>query len=54
MIPVESMGYFNIKGLMELIPIGLRMLLKLKIPPIFHKSIDDVKDVKRIFKELDQ
>jgi len=54
MIPVESMGYFNIKGLMELIPIGLRMLLKRKIPPIIHKSIEDVKDVKRIFKELGQ
>ncbi len=54
MIPVESMGYFNFKGLIELIPIGLRMLLKRKIPPIIHKSIDDVQDVKRIFKELDQ
>jgi len=53
-IPVESVGYFNIKGLIELIPIGLRMLLKRKIPPIIHKSIDDVQDVKRIFKELDQ
>ena len=54
MIPVESMGYFNFKGLIDLIPIGLRMLLKLKIPPIIHKSIEDVEDVKRIFKELDQ
>ena len=53
-IPIESIGIFNIKGLMDLIPIGLRMLLKWKIPPIIHKSIDDVKDVKRIFKELDQ
>ncbi|GJL80027.1 MAG: succinate dehydrogenase iron-sulfur subunit [Nitrospinaceae bacterium] len=53
-IPVESVGIFNIKGLMDLIPIGIRMLLKRKIPPIFHKSIDDVKDVKRIFKELGQ
>ena len=51
-IPIESVGYFNIKGLLELVPVGLRMLLKLKIPPIFHKPIDDAKDVKRIFEEF--
>jgi succinate dehydrogenase / fumarate reductase iron-sulfur subunit len=51
-IPIESMGYFNIKGLLDLVPIGLRMLLKMKIPPIIHKSVDDVKDVRRIFEEL--
>ncbi|PIQ96576.1 MAG: succinate dehydrogenase [Nitrospinae bacterium CG11_big_fil_rev_8_21_14_0_20_56_8] len=53
-LPVESMGYFNVKGILELVPVGLRMLLKRKIPPIIHKSIDQVDDVKRIFKELDQ
>ena len=51
-IPVESMGYFNIKGLFELLPVGLRMLLKGKVPPIFHRSVDDVKDVRRIFREF--
>ena len=53
-LPVESMGFFNIMGLLDLVPIGLRMLLKGKIPPIIHKSIEDVKDVKRIFKDLKQ
>jgi succinate dehydrogenase / fumarate reductase iron-sulfur subunit len=51
-IPVESMGYFNIKGLFELLPVGLRMLLKGKVPPIIHRSVDDVKDVRRIFREF--
>ncbi|MDH5763605.1 MAG: succinate dehydrogenase iron-sulfur subunit [Nitrospinota bacterium] len=51
-IPIESMGYFNIKGLLDLLPVGLRMLLKMKIPPIIHKPIDDVKDVQRIFEEF--
>ncbi len=51
-IPVESVGYFNLKGLFELLPVGLRMLFKGKIPPIIHKSIDDVKDVRRIFREF--
>jgi succinate dehydrogenase / fumarate reductase iron-sulfur subunit len=51
-LPVESVGFFNIKDLLGLIPIGLRMLLKGKMPPIIHKPIDDVDDVKRIYKEL--
>ena len=53
-IPVESMGFFNIPGLLSLIPVGLRMLLKGKVPPVIHHSIEEVDDVKRIFKELDQ
>lgn len=51
-LPVESVGYFNVKGLMDLLPVGLRMVLKGKVPPLIHKSIDDHKDVKRIFEEL--
>ena len=53
-IPVESMGIFNIPGLLSLLPIGVRMFLKGKIPPIIHHSIEEVDDVKRIFKELDK
>jgi succinate dehydrogenase / fumarate reductase iron-sulfur subunit len=53
-LPLLSKGIFNIKGLLELVPIGIRMLLKGKIPPIIHKSVDDVQDVKRIFKKLNQ
>ncbi|TDJ59147.1 MAG: succinate dehydrogenase iron-sulfur subunit [Nitrospina sp.] len=51
-LPVESIGYFNFKGLFDLLPVGLRMLFKGKIPPLIHKSCEDVKDVKRIFEEL--
>jgi succinate dehydrogenase / fumarate reductase iron-sulfur subunit len=53
-LPVLSKGIFNIKGLLELVPIGIRMLLKGKIPPIIHKSVDGLDDVKRIFKKLNQ
>ena len=45
------MGYFNIKGLLSLVPAGFRMLLKRKLPPIIHKSVDEVEDVKRIARE---
>jgi succinate dehydrogenase / fumarate reductase iron-sulfur subunit len=53
-IPVESVGFFNAKGLFDLLPVGLRMLFKGKNPPILHKSIDDVDDVKRIYRELNE
>ena len=53
-LPVESVGLFNIKGLLSLIPVGLRMFLKGKVPPIIHKSIDEVEDVKRIYRELNE
>ena len=51
-LPLESMGFFNIRGLLELIPVGIRMLLKGKVPPIIHRSIKESEDVKRIYKEL--
>lgn len=51
-IPIKSMGIFNIPGLLSLIPIGIRMFLKGKNPPIIHKHIDEMDDVKRIFKRL--
>ena len=53
-IPIESMGYFNFIGMLDLLPVGLRMLLKMKLPPLIHKSIDDVHDVRRIFEEYDE
>ena len=53
-LPVESVGYLNIKGLLDLLPIGLRMFFKGKNPPILHKSIEGMDDVKRIFRELDE
>ena len=49
-----SVGFFNFKGLFDLLPVGLRMFFKGKNPPILHKSIDEVEDVKRIYMELDE
>jgi len=48
------MGFFNIPGLLSVLPVGIRMFFKGKVPPIIHHSIDEMDDVKRIFKELDQ
>jgi hypothetical protein len=46
------MGIFNIPGLMSLIPIGIRMIMRRKNPSIIHRSIDEVEDIRRICKRL--
>ena len=51
-LPIKSMGLSNIPGLMSLIPIGIRMAMRRKIPPLIHRSIDEVEDIRRIFKKL--
>ncbi|MBI4377948.1 MAG: succinate dehydrogenase/fumarate reductase iron-sulfur subunit [Nitrospinae bacterium] len=51
-LPIKSIGIFNIPGLLSLIPVGIRMFLKGKNPPIIHKHIDEMDDVKRIFKRF--
>ncbi len=52
MLPVKSVGIFNILGLLSLIPVGIRMFLRGKNPPLIHKHIDEMDDVKRIFKRF--
>ncbi|MBI5184000.1 MAG: succinate dehydrogenase iron-sulfur subunit [Nitrospinae bacterium] len=51
-LPIRSMGIFNIPGLMSLIPIGIRMIMRRKNPSIIHRSIDEVEDIRRIVEEL--
>jgi succinate dehydrogenase / fumarate reductase iron-sulfur subunit len=53
-LPVMSMGLTNIPGLLELLPIGIRMFLKGKNPPLIHHSIDEVEDVQRICKLIEE
>ena len=49
-LPVKSMGLTNIKGLLSIMPVGLRMLMRGKNPPIFHHPIEEMDNVKKIFK----
>ncbi|MBI5186914.1 MAG: succinate dehydrogenase iron-sulfur subunit [Nitrospinae bacterium] len=51
-LPVKSMGFFNIKGLLEILPVGIRMLIRGKNPPLIHHSIEDMDQVKKIFREF--
>ncbi|MBI4665305.1 MAG: succinate dehydrogenase iron-sulfur subunit [Nitrospinae bacterium] len=48
-VPVRSVGFFNIMGLLELLPVGLRMFIRRKNPPIIPHGIDNRKEVRKIF-----
>jgi succinate dehydrogenase / fumarate reductase iron-sulfur subunit len=51
-LPVASVGFANLPGLLGLIPVGIRMFLRGKNPPLIHHAIKELDDVKRIFKKL--
>ncbi|VAX16451.1 Succinate dehydrogenase iron-sulfur protein [hydrothermal vent metagenome] len=51
--PVLSKGLFNIAGHMENMPVGIRMLLRGKLPPIFHHSIEKLDEVRKIFSKYE-
>ncbi len=53
-LPVKSVGMFNLPGLMEITPVGIRMVLKGKNPPIIHHSIEKMPEVKKIFKDFEE
>lgn len=53
-IPVASMGLTNIPGLLSLLPVGIRMFMKGKNPPLIHHPMEELDDVKRIFKKLNK
>ena len=53
-LPIKTFGIFNIKEMIKLIPIGIRAQLNGKRPPIFHKNIPGVENVKRIFSKVEE
>ncbi len=48
-----TIGRFNIKGLLKVAPLGLRMASKGKLPPPFLKPIPKVDEVRTIFDALE-
>ena len=51
-IPVRSVGFFNISGLLEILPVGLRMFMRGKQPPMLPHTIKKMKEVRNIFKRF--
>ena len=52
-LPIKTVGIFNIPKLLGMAPVGLRALLRGKLPPIFHRPLPGVQNVRRIFKRME-
>ena len=53
-LPIKTFGMFNVKEMLKLMPVGIRAQLAGKRPPIFHKSIPGVENVRRLFERVDK
>jgi succinate dehydrogenase / fumarate reductase iron-sulfur subunit len=53
-LPLRSAGFFNIPGLISMMPVGIRMILRGKNPPIIPHSIDKVDEVKKTFARFEE
>ncbi len=51
---VKSHGITNVKEMAKLVPVGLRSLRAGKVPPLIHKSLPGVENVRRIFEQVEQ
>jgi succinate dehydrogenase / fumarate reductase iron-sulfur subunit len=51
-LPLEAVG-FNPAKLIEMAPLGLKMLAKGKMMPTPHASVENVEDIRRIYREVE-
>ena len=52
-LPIKTVGMFNLPAMLNFAPVGLRALTKGKMPPIVHKMLLNVENVRRIFRRLE-
>ena len=50
----KSLGMTNIQGLLNYAPVALQALTHGKMPPLIHKKIDGVENVRRLFEKVDE
>jgi succinate dehydrogenase / fumarate reductase iron-sulfur subunit len=53
-LPVKTVGMFNLPALISFLPIGLRAMTHGKLPPLIHKSVENVQNVRRLFSKVSQ
>ena len=53
-LPARSVGFLNLPGLLSLVPIGLRMIMRGKNPPLIPHSIEKADEVKRTFARFEE
>jgi succinate dehydrogenase / fumarate reductase iron-sulfur subunit len=51
-LPVQTVGMTNIGALMGFVPVGWRALTHGKLPPLVHKNVEDVDNIRRLFRKL--
>ena len=52
-LPIKSFGIFNLKAMIGLIPLAIRSQRAGKVPPLIHKNIPDVENVRKIFDKVE-
>ena len=50
---VGTVGRFNFKGLVKIIPLGARMAIKGKVPPLFLRPVPKVDEIRTIYDALE-
>jgi succinate dehydrogenase / fumarate reductase iron-sulfur subunit len=53
-LPLRSMGFFNLPGLLSIAPVGIRMLLRRKNPPLRPHAIEKLDEVKKTFARFEE
>jgi len=53
-LPVKTVGMFNLPALFSFLPVGLRAMTHGKLPPLVHKSVENVQSVRRLFSKVTQ
>jgi succinate dehydrogenase / fumarate reductase iron-sulfur subunit len=48
-----TIGRFNFKGLLRVMPLGLRMAAKGKVPPLFMHPVQKVEEIRTIFESME-
>tara|TARA_B100000749_G_scaffold110341_1_gene84342 strand:- start:259 stop:1215 length:957 start_codon:yes stop_codon:yes gene_type:complete len=52
-LPIKSFGIFNLKAMISLIPLAIRSQRAGKVPPLIHKNIPNVENIRRIFDKVE-
>jgi len=53
LLPIKTVGLTNLPGLMGFAPVGLRALTHHKMPPLIHKNVENVQNVRQLFKKVE-
>jgi succinate dehydrogenase / fumarate reductase iron-sulfur subunit len=50
---IGTVGRFNFRGILKIMPLGLRMAAKGKVPPLFLHPVDKVAEIRTIYETLE-